>query len=85
MTEQQTSTPEQTVSAVWPDWQKQIVGVVLLLLIPVTLYFLRPVLGPILVTFALTFILMYPIRFLAKWLKLPLGVSMPLVSLMDRK
>ncbi len=60
-------TPQtQTNTAIWPDWQKQIVAVLLLLLIPVALYFLRPVLGPLLLTFAIAFVLMYPIRWLQR-------------------
>jgi putative permease len=65
MVEEQQLTPQiQTNTAIWPDWQKQIVAVLLLLLIPVALYFLRPVLGPLLLTFAIAFVLMYPIRWL---------------------
>ena len=60
--EQQLSPQDQYQSAIWPDWQKQIVAVILLLLIPVALYFLQPVLGPLLLTFAIAFLLGYPIR-----------------------
>lgn len=60
--------------AIWPDWQKQIVAVILLLLIPVGLYFLQPVLGPLLLTFAIAFVLMYPIRGLQR-LKLSYRLS----------
>jgi predicted PurR-regulated permease PerM len=56
----------QSDTAIWPDWQKQIVAVLLLLLIPIVLYFLRPVLAPLLLTFALAFVLMYPIRWLQR-------------------
>ncbi len=69
MEEQQLSTgttQSNSASGVWPDWQKQIVGVVLLLLIPVALYFLRPVLPALLLTFAIAFVLMYPIRWLQR-------------------
>jgi len=67
MVEEQQLTPQiQTNTAIWPDWQKQIVAVLLLLLIPVALYFLRPVLGPLLLTFAIAFVLMYPIRWLQR-------------------
>ncbi len=61
-------------TAIWPDWQKQIVAVLLLLLIPVALYFLRPVLAPLLLTFAIAFVLMYPIRWLQQ-LKLSYRLS----------
>src|SRR5687768_205515 len=64
----------QNDTAIWPDWQKQIVAVLFLLLIPVVLYFLRPVLAPLLLTFALAFVLMYPIRWLQR-LKLSYRVS----------
>lgn len=75
MAEQQLSTLEvQTKANVWPDWQKQIVAVLLLLAIPVVLYFLRPVLGPLLLTFAIAFVLMYPIRWLQQ-LKLSYRLS----------
>ena len=69
---------EQVVSSVWPDWQKQIVAVVLLLLIPVALYFLRPVLAPTLLTFAIAFVLMYPVRWLQR-LKLSYRLSALLI------
>ncbi len=65
---------EQVANSIWPDWQKQIVAVVLLLLIPVALYFMRPVLAPTLLTFAIAFVLMYPIRWLQK-LKLSYRIS----------
>ena len=64
--EQQLSSQSQKYTAVWPDWQKQIVAVLLLLLIPVALYFLQPVIGPLLLTFAIAFLLMYPIRWLQR-------------------
>jgi predicted PurR-regulated permease PerM len=72
--EQQMIPQTQTNTAIWPDWQKQIVAVLLLLLIPVALYFLRPVLGPLLLTFAIAFVLMYPIRGLQR-LKLSYRLS----------
>jgi predicted PurR-regulated permease PerM len=79
MTEQQPSSVQlQNDTAIWPDWQKQIVAVLLLLLIPLALYFLRPVLAPLLLTFAITFVLMYPIRWLQK-LKLSYRLSALLV------
>ena len=58
--------PSVTSGSVWPDWQKQIVAVLLLLLIPILLYLLRPVMGPLLLTFAVAFVLMYPIRWLQR-------------------
>lgn len=66
MAEQNVASSEQVVNQNWPDWKKQIVAVILLLLIPVALYFLKPVLGPLLLTFAITFVLMYPVRWLQK-------------------
>ena len=80
MAEENVTSPEQVVDPTWPDWKKQIVAVILLLLIPVALYFLRPVLGPLLLTFAITFILMYPVRWLQK-LKLSYQISALLVYL----
>lgn len=78
MAEQNITSSEQVVDPIWPDWKKQIVAVILLLLIPVALYFLKPVLGPLLLTFAVTFILMYPVRWLQK-LKLSYRISALLV------
>ncbi len=79
MVEQPSSSAGQTATSTWPDWQKQIVGVLLLLLVPVALYFLRPVLGPLLFTFAVAFVLMYPIRLLQRWVKLSYRLSALLV------
>jgi predicted PurR-regulated permease PerM len=66
---------EQPESSTWPDWQKQIVAVLLLLSVPVALYVLRPVLGPLFLTFAIAFVLMYPIRLLQRWVKLSYRLS----------
>ena len=65
-TNEEISTSAGAPTSIWPDWQKQIVAVLLLLLVPVALYFLRPVLAPLLLTFAITFVLLYPIRWLQR-------------------
>ena len=72
--EEQLTAENESRMAIWPDWQKQIVAVIMLLLIPVALYFLQPVLGPLLLTFAIAFVLMYPIRGLQR-LKLSYRLS----------
>ena len=59
----------------WPDWKKQIVAVLLILLVPVTIYFLRPVMPAIIATIGIAFVLMYAIRPMQKYLKLSYGVS----------
>ena len=59
----------------WPDWQKQIVAVGLILLIPLTIYFLRPVMPAIIATVGIAFVLMYAIRLMQKYLKLSYGIS----------
>ena len=80
MNGQETSPPAgQELAATWPDWQKQIVAVVLLLLIPVVIYFLRPILAPLLLTFAITFILMYPVRLIQRFTNLSYRVAALLV------
>jgi len=66
---------EQTAVNIWPDWQKQIVAVGLILLIPLTIYFLRPVMPAIIATVGIAFVLMYAIRFMQKYLKLSYGIS----------
>jgi predicted PurR-regulated permease PerM len=63
---EENSTPAGVTAATWPDWLKQIVAVLLLLLVPMALYFLRPVLAPLLLTFAIAFVLLYPIRWLQR-------------------
>jgi len=55
-----------------------IVAVLLLLFIPILLYFLRPVMGALLLTFAIAFVLMYPIRWLQR-LKLTYRISVLLI------
>ena len=65
----------ETAVNTWPDWQKQIVAVGLILLIPLTIYFLRPVMPAIIVTIGIAFVLMYAIRFMQKYLKLSYGIS----------
>ena len=67
---------EQTaVNTQWPDWQKQIVAVGLILLIPLTIYFLRPVMPAVIATIGIAFVLMYAIRFMQKYLNLSYGIS----------
>lgn len=77
---EQPTTPsaKQSTSSVWPDWQKQIVAVILILLIPIAIYFLRPVMSALIMTFVATFVLMYPIRWLQR-LKLSYRISALLV------
>ncbi len=65
----------------WADWQKQLAALVLLVLVPVTLYALRPVLYPLIYLFLIAFILRYPIKLLQKRLKLSYRVSVLLVYL----
>ncbi len=74
MTDQEAFSLPSKNTALWADWQKAIVTVLLLLALPVVLYFMRPVLGPLLLTFAIAFVLMYPIRWLQR-LKLSYRVS----------
>jgi len=78
MTDQNVTPAVQEANSTWPDWKKQIVAVILLLLIPIALYYLKPVLGPLLLTFAIAFVLMYPVRWLQK-LKLSYRMSALLV------
>ena len=79
MSEQQISpSAEQSASSVWPDWQKQIVAVILILLIPIAIYFLQPVMSALIMTFVFAFILMYPIRWLQR-LKLSYNISALLI------
>ena len=65
----------ETAVNTWPDWQKQIVAVGLILLIPLTIYFLRPVMPAIIATIGIAFVLMYAIRFMQKYLNLSYGIS----------
>ncbi|RMF01811.1 MAG: AI-2E family transporter, partial [Chloroflexi bacterium] len=82
MAEQLTAPPRPTGPAIWPDWQKQIAAVLLLLLIPLVIYFLRLVLAPTLLTAAITFVLMYPVRWLQKFTKLSYRPAVLLVYLL---
>ncbi|MCB8987349.1 MAG: AI-2E family transporter [Ardenticatenaceae bacterium] len=65
----------------WADWQKQLVVLVLLVLVPVTLYVLRPVLYSLIYLFLIAFILRYPIKLLHNRLKLSYQVSVLIVYL----
>ena len=71
---------EYPTEARWPAWQKQIVAIFLILLVPVTLIFLRPVLSALLAMVGISFILMYIIRLLQK-LKLSYKLATALVYL----
>jgi len=69
-------------AAPWADWQKQLAVLVLLVLIPVTLYVLRPVLVPLIYLFLIAFILRYPIKLLQTRLKLSYRTAVLLVYLL---
>ncbi len=67
--------PEETSDSQWPDWQKQLGALVLILLVPVIVWFMQPVLYTFLYVFIIAFILRYPIRFFNKKLKVSYTVS----------
>lgn len=71
--------PPTTSSTVWPDWQKQLAGLVLILLVPVIFVFFKPAFTILLITFLLAFILRYPINFLHRRLKLRYSIAVFLV------
>jgi predicted PurR-regulated permease PerM len=71
--------PQKSSSAIWPDWQKQLAGLVLVLLVPVIFVFFKPVLFTLLTILLLAFILRYPINFLHRRLKLRYSISVFLV------
>ena len=71
--------PEETTSSQWPDWLKQVGAVVLIILIPVLIWFFQPVWYTFLYVFIIAFVLRYPIRFFHKKLKLSYTISAVLV------
>ena len=71
--------PEETSSNQWPNWQKQVGLLVLVLLVPAVIWFMQPVLYTFLYVFIIAFILRYPIRFFNKRLKLSYKISAILV------
>ena len=82
MTEDQTPIPQTQGTVVpWADWQKQLAVLVLIILVPVTFYLLRPVLYPLIYLFLGAFILRYPIKLLQTRLKLSYRVSVLIVYL----
>ncbi len=82
MTEDQTPIPQEQRDAIpWADWQKQLAVLVLIILVPVTIYLLRPVLYPLIYLFLGAFILRYPIKLLQTRLKLSYRVSVLIVYL----
>jgi predicted PurR-regulated permease PerM len=68
-----------STATTWPDWQKQIVAILLLAFLVVLLFFMRPVIGPLVLTFAISFVLMYPIRLLQRFARLSYQLSALLV------
>ncbi|MBX3060323.1 MAG: AI-2E family transporter [Anaerolineae bacterium] len=66
-------------STVWPDWQKQLAGLVLVLLVPVIFVFFKPVITTLLIILLLAFVLRYPINFLHRRFKLRYSISVFLV------
>lgn len=78
-----TTTPAPAPKAAsWPDWQKQLAGLVLVVLVPVTLWVSRPVLYPLVYMLIIAFLLNYPIRFLHRRLKLSYRIAVILVYLL---
>lgn len=71
--------PVQTTDPKWPDWQKQLAAFVLVLFVPLTFIFFKPVLITLLFTFLLAYTLRYPINFLHRRLKLPYNIAVILV------
>ncbi len=64
------NSPPKSSSVIWPDWQKQLAGLVLILLVPVIFVFFKPVIFTLLTILLLAFVLRYPINFLHRRLKL---------------
>ncbi|MCL4264777.1 MAG: AI-2E family transporter [Anaerolineae bacterium] len=71
--------PQKNSSTVWPDWQKQLAGLVLILLVPVIFVFFKPAITTLLIILLLAFVLRYPINFLHQRLKLRYSISVFLV------
>lgn len=78
MSENQFS-PQDTNTNIWPEWQKQLAGLVLILLVPVIIVFFKPVLITMLLVVLTAYILRYPVNFLHRRLKLSYGISVFLV------
>lgn len=78
--EQAVPSIEDTNTNVWPDWQKQLAMLVLILAIPLILYFFRPVFYTFMYTVIIAFILGYLVKLLNK--KLSYNLSAMLVYLL---
>lgn len=66
-------------NTIWPDWQKQLAGLFLILLIPVIFVFFKPVITTMIVIGLLAFVLRYPVNLLHRRLKLSYSLSVLLV------
>ncbi|HRQ37156.1 MAG TPA: AI-2E family transporter [Chloroflexota bacterium] len=73
------NSPPKNASTVWPDWKKQLAGLVLVLLVPVIFVFFKPAFTTLLITLLLAFILRYPINLLHRRFKLRYSISVFLV------
>lgn len=71
--------PQKNSSTIWPDWQKQLAGLVLILLVPIIFVFFKPAITTLLIILLLAFVLRYPINFLHRRLKLRYSISVFLV------
>ena len=78
--EQLTSKAENTNNNIWPDWQKQLAMLVLILAVPLILYFFRPVFYTFMYTVIIAFVLGYLVKLLNK--KLSYNISVMLVYLL---
>jgi predicted PurR-regulated permease PerM len=79
MSEETPIPPAETPNNVWPDWQKQLGVLALILAAPLVLYIFRSVLYIFVYTLIIGFILNYPIKLLNK--KLSYNLSVMLVYL----
>ncbi len=77
---QAVQTIEDTNTNIWPDWQKQLAMLVLILSIPLILYFFRPVFYTFMYTVIVAFILGYLVKLLNK--KFSYNLSVMLVYLL---
>ncbi|GIK54911.1 MAG: hypothetical protein BroJett015_05740 [Chloroflexota bacterium] len=75
------NSPQKGSSTVWTDWQKQLAGLVLVLLVAVIFVFFKPVIITLLIILLLAFVLCYPINFLHRRFKLRYSISVFLVFL----
>ncbi|NJN54507.1 MAG: AI-2E family transporter [Anaerolineae bacterium] len=71
--------PNTPSTLIWPNWQKQLAGLVLVLLVPAIFVFFRPVITTMLIIGLLAFILRYPINFLHRRFKLSYNIAALLV------